>query len=80
MFIWWMDKKNIPYIYMVPWVHHKILHIKDTCGVYYTVRTYKKIYPKVVHPLLEVDVDPQELDVIVLPLNLKRNVGKLKKE
>jgi len=64
---------------LYPFVHHKIMDLKDFYHVYYTIKTFIKTYSKVVHLLLEADINPNKEEVIVLPPNFKINIGKLRK-
>jgi len=64
---------------LYPFVHHKIMDLKDFYHVYYTINTFIKTYSKVVHLLLEADINPNKEEVIVLPPNSKINIGKLRK-
>ena len=64
---------------LYPFVHHKIMDLKDFYHVYYTINTFIKTYNKVVHLLLEADINPNKEEVIVLPPNFKINIGKLRK-
>ena len=64
---------------LYPFVHHKIMDLKDFYHVYYTINTFIKTYGKVVHLLLEADINPNKEEVIVLPPNFKINIGKLRK-
>jgi hypothetical protein len=38
-----------------------ILQIEDLCNAYYTMKTFRKIYNDVMHPLLEVDLDLNDI-------------------
>jgi hypothetical protein len=44
------------------------------------VDIFKKAYFKAMYPLPKTNLDPKKKDVIVLPLKLKRSVGRPKKE
>jgi len=38
-----------------------ILQIEDLCNAYYTMKTFRKIYNDAMHPLLEVDLDLNDI-------------------
>lgn len=45
----------------------------------YIIKIFRKTYNKIVHLLPEIDLDSKEKDVIVLPPNFKRGVGRPEK-
>lgn len=64
---------------MVSCVYYKSIEFEDVCHAYYNAETFKKACFKVAHSLLKADLDLKEEDIIFLPFNLKRNVGRLRK-
>jgi hypothetical protein len=64
---------------MILCVHHKRIDLEDLCHAYYTLETLKKTYNEVVQSLPEAGQDPKKRDVIIVPLNLKTSVGRLRK-
>lgn len=75
MFISWVDIDKHSLWHVIPCVHYNRLDIEDICNAYYIVETFKRIYTKVVHLLSEKDLDPQELDLIIFPSDLKKYIG-----
>jgi len=57
------------------WLNNMI-EFEDVYHTCYSVEIFRNAYYKVVHPLLEADLELKE-DVILLP-NLKRPVGRLR--
>jgi hypothetical protein len=54
---------------------HKRIEIKDFYHIYYTVKSFRKTYFEVVHPLQEVVLDPKDKNVIILLPNLNKSMG-----
>jgi hypothetical protein len=61
-------------------VHYNRLDIEEMCNAYYIIETFMRTYTEVVHLLSEEDLDRQELDVIVLPSDLKKYISIPKKK
>lgn len=58
---------------------HKRIEIKDFYHIYYNVKSFRKTYFEVVHPLQEVVLDPKDKNVIILLPNLNKSMGWPKK-
>jgi len=56
-----------------------ILQIEDLCHAYYIIKTFRKIYNEVMHPLLEVDLDVNDIQYDCSTTNLKKSMGRLRK-
>jgi len=48
---------GIPCKHVVPYVHHMKMNLEDLCYSYCFVKTFRKTYSKVVHLLLEAELD-----------------------
>lgn len=66
-------------MHIPPCLKFKRPNIEDYCNWCFTSKALQKTYNEVVHPMSESNLDPKEGDVIVLPLNLKRGVGRPRK-
>ena len=54
--------------------------IQDYCHDFYYVKTYQAAYGGVLHPLPEIDLTTAASNTYILPLKLKRNPGRPRKE
>jgi len=71
---------GIPYLYVFHRVNHKKIKLEDLCSENCSVDIFKKKrYFEVMCPLPKANLDSKERDVIVLPLKLKKSIGRSKK-
>lgn len=61
-------------------INHKRIELEYLYSEHCNVDIFKKAYFKAMYPLPKTNLDPKKKDVIVLPLKLKRIVGRPKKE
>jgi hypothetical protein len=69
---------GISFLHVVHCVNYKIIKLEELCSEYCNVDTFRKSYFEMMHPLLEVDLDPKK-KCNFLPLKLKRSMGKSNK-
>jgi hypothetical protein len=51
---------GISFLHVVHCVNYKIIKLEELCSEYCNVDTFRKSYFEMMHPLLEVDLDPKK--------------------
>ena len=61
-------------------IGYKRGNIEEYCSEFFNVKTYQAAYNGVIHPLPETDLTTADPKTYILPLKLKRNPGRPRKE
>ncbi|XP_012065098.1 uncharacterized protein LOC105628310 [Jatropha curcas] len=75
----WWETSGLPCKHACLALGYKRANIEEYCNEYFTVEAYLKTYKGVIHTIPRVNLESETEGNIVLPLELKRKVGRPKK-